>query len=99
MARLNNETGVERPGGLETECRRHPEGCEGREAAASTLESEKDRTDEEPITAWRTLTPIKPVSQEVGESRHDGKHVGFWGEVAWVGRPKSPPSGRRKLQP
>jgi len=59
----------------------------------------KDRTDEEPITAWRTLTPIKPVGQEVGECRHDGKHVGFWGEVAWAARSKSPLPGRRKLQP
>lgn len=59
----------------------------------------KDRTDEEPLTAWRTLTPIKPVGQVVGERRHDGKNVGFWGEVAWAARPKSPPPGRGKLQP
>ena len=63
------------------------------------LECVKDRTDEEPITAWRTLTPLKPVDQEVGESRHDGKNVGFWGEVARAGRSKSPPPGRRELQP
>lgn len=62
------------------------------------LEFVKDRTDEESLTAWRTLTPIKPVGQEVDESRHDGKHVGFWGEVARAERSKSPPSRRRKLQ-
>jgi hypothetical protein len=63
------------------------------------LETVKDRTDKEPITAWRTLTPIKPVGQEVGECRHDGKHVGFGGEVAWAERSKLPLPGRRKLQP
>jgi hypothetical protein len=58
----------------------------------------KGRTDEEFSTAWRTLTPIKPVGQEVSESRHDGKHGEFWGEVAWA-KPKSPLPGRRTLQP
>jgi hypothetical protein len=62
------------------------------------LESVKGRTDEEFSTAWRTLTPIKPVGQEVSESRHDGKHGEFWGEVAWA-QPKSPLPGRRTLQP
>jgi len=57
------------------------------------LESVKGRTDEEFSTAWRTLTPIKPVGQEVSESRHDGKHGEFWGEVAWA-KPKSPIPGK-----
>ena len=62
------------------------------------LDAVKDRTDEESSTTWRTLTPIKPAGEEVSESRHDGKHGGFWGEVAWA-KPKSPLPGRRKLQP
>ena len=41
---------------------------------------------------------MKPVGQVVDESRHDGKHGGFWGEVAWAW-PKSPPPGRGKPQP
>jgi hypothetical protein len=55
------------------------------------------------------LTPMKPVGEDVDESRHDGcrsaaetaegNHVGFWDEVAWIERSKSPSPGRRKLQP
>jgi hypothetical protein len=70
-----------------------------RKLETGNLETVKDRTDEEPITAWRTSTPMKPVGQEVDESRHDGKHVGFWDEVTWAERPKSPSPGRGKLQP
>ena len=60
-----------------------------------SLDAVKDRTDEEPLTAWRTLAPTKPAGEEVDECRHDGKHVGLWGEVARAARPKSPLPGRR----
>jgi hypothetical protein len=62
------------------------------------LEAVKDRTDEEPLTEWRTSKPITTSWWEEDESRHDGKHVGFWDEVAWIGRSKSPSPRRRKLQ-
>ena len=63
------------------------------------LETMKDRTDEESLTGWRTSKPITASWRGEGECRHVGKHVGLWGEVAWAERPKSPPPGRRELQP
>ncbi len=70
-----------------------------RKLETGNLETAKDRTDEEPLTTWRTSTPIKPVGQEVDESHYDGKHVELWGEEAWAERSKSPHPGRRELQP
>ena len=75
MARLNDETGVDRLGSLETDCRRQPEGRKGREAAASTLDAMKGRTDKEGSDHVEDIQADTASWRGKGESRHDGSRV------------------------